>query len=369
VGIIAVVHGALYTNDGFRIPDYEMELSFPRDHGSHPEYKIEWWYFVGHLHSEEGREFGFQVTFFRYADRPPDPIKNGSPSDFAGQNIFLAHVAFTDIEAGQFYFQERLNREGWDAYSSNDRMDIRNGNWTASMQELEDGQTKILCSATIRSDVRLNLELTALKPFVRFGDFKGLSIKGPERENCSIYITFTRLKTGGSVRVQGKDYTIADGLAWMDHEISSSQLGGNMEGWDWTCIQLEDGWEVKAYILRLMDGSASEFSRLIWVSPQGDLYYQTKDVWQWNELQSWTSPETGIEYSTSVEIVAPHPIENEDRTFRLYPRLDAQEIRPDISDIGYWEGACDVLNEQSQSIGKAYLELTGYGEPIGEGVR
>ncbi|MBX9696423.1 MAG: hypothetical protein K2Z81_28810, partial [Cyanobacteria bacterium] len=43
-------------------PGFQFE--FPKDHGAHPDFKTEWWYYNGHL-SAEGREFGFELTFFR----------------------------------------------------------------------------------------------------------------------------------------------------------------------------------------------------------------------------------------------------------------------------------------------------------------
>ncbi|HEX6217014.1 MAG TPA: lipocalin-like domain-containing protein, partial [Vicinamibacterales bacterium] len=41
------------------------KFEFPRDHASHPDYKIEWWYYTGNVKAADGRRFGYQVTFFR----------------------------------------------------------------------------------------------------------------------------------------------------------------------------------------------------------------------------------------------------------------------------------------------------------------
>jgi hypothetical protein len=46
-------------------------FSFPADHGPHPLYRQEWWYLTGNLDAKDGERFGFELTFFRYALRPP----------------------------------------------------------------------------------------------------------------------------------------------------------------------------------------------------------------------------------------------------------------------------------------------------------
>src|SRR5512145_2537624 len=42
-------------------------FSFPADHGPHPDFRSEWWYFTGNVAAANGRHFGFQLTFFRVA--------------------------------------------------------------------------------------------------------------------------------------------------------------------------------------------------------------------------------------------------------------------------------------------------------------
>ena len=96
------------TADGFAIPKPGRVFEFPRDHGSHPEFRTEWWYVTGHLDAKDGARFGFQVTFFRQARR----------EDGKTLHLHLAHAALLDAKTGKFMHEERLNREGWDAVSS-----------------------------------------------------------------------------------------------------------------------------------------------------------------------------------------------------------------------------------------------------------
>eukprot|EP01035_Chromulina_nebulosa_P052178 gene52178-71138_t len=108
----------LTTADGFAVPQAGKAFSFPRDHGSHPEFKLEWWYVTGHLYAEgaAGRRFGFQATFFRQA--APDK----------STQLHLAHMAIVDVATGKFLHQERLNRAGWDASAATATLDVRQGN-------------------------------------------------------------------------------------------------------------------------------------------------------------------------------------------------------------------------------------------------
>ncbi len=46
-------------------------FNFPRDHASHPDYRIEWWYYTGNMHAEDGARFGIELTFFRVRTVPP----------------------------------------------------------------------------------------------------------------------------------------------------------------------------------------------------------------------------------------------------------------------------------------------------------
>jgi predicted secreted hydrolase len=353
----------VWTDDGYRIPPYDPIFDFPRDHGSHPGYKIEWWYLIGHVNDAGGRKYGFQITFFRIATRAWDPESITNP-EFDDSQIYMTHVALTDVERGEYHQQERLNRGGWDALSRTDSLYCRNGNWTLEMTDATPGSERMETTVTVGPDIRLELSFGAIKPLVAFGDRRGLSIKGPRREDCSLYLTFPRLSVSGILN-RGTEVLRLKGEAWMDHEISSSQLGDDLQGWDWTCIQLENGWELKAYILRDQTGEPSAFSRLIWISPQNELSYLGPDQFAWRAVDEWPSPQTGVLYPSRIEIAAKHPVSGELKKFILTPKIPNQEFVSKQSDITYWEGACDVTDAQSKKLGNAYLELTGYGGSIG----
>ncbi len=150
----------------------------------------------------------------------------------------------------------------------------------------------------------------------------------------------------------------------MDHEISSSQLGQGLAGWDWTCMQLDDGTEVKAYRLRKDDGASDRWSAVYWIDEKGGVQQVYADQFTWEEEGDWTSPQTGLTYPTTVRITADHPQKGK-QTYFLRPLIDNQEFTGNRADNAYWEGACEVIDSKNRVIGKAYLELAGYGGGLG----
>jgi predicted secreted hydrolase len=330
------------TQDGFALPQPGRVFEFPRDHGSHEEFRTEWWYLTGHLDDDAGRRFGFQVTFFRQAAR-----ESGSKVI----HLHLAHAALLDAASGRFLHEERLHRDGWDAFSSTKTLDVRNQNWSL---KLDEATQKLSVIATVKAEALLKLELEVAKPLVVFGE-NGVSRKGAAESAASHYLTFPRLKAVGSIKIAEVEHRVR-GEAWMDHEFSSSQLDGDQSGWDWAAIQLQDGREVMVYRMRRKDGSTDEASTLTWIAKDGSL---TKADFTWKVLATWESPHSHAEYPNQVRI------ESGDSVFQLRPLVFDQEQGGSITGLPYWEGACDVLDERGEVIGRAFLELAGYAGDLG----
>lgn len=345
--------------DEWSLPQTGRRFEFPRDHGSHPDFRIEWWYLTGHLESGEKR-YGFQATFFRMG-RSPNPQETSR--DFGKGTFYLAHMALSDVENRRFLHEERLNRAGWDAHAATDRLDVSNGNWSLRM----DGDTLRL-EGTIHAEASLALDLKPEKPLVVFGE-DGVSRKGAEASAASHYLTFTRLGASGELRV-GAETMPVRGEAWMDHEISSSQLDRNQIGWDWTSIQFADGREIMCYVLRNRDGSFSPFSQLYWIDREGKTEHQEIGAFRWEPGGPWKSDATGATYPIQPVVETIDPASGEKRRFRLEPVFDEQELTGGVGGVSYWEGACDVIDEATGKIvGRAYLELTGYADDLGERLR
>ncbi len=351
-----------HTESGFRIPQPGYEYRFPRDHGSHPEFAIEWWYVTGHLSNGE-REFGYQLTFFRLAQEHPDAVEDTAEGAFRNDQLHLAHASLSDISARRFYHEERLNREGWDASAQVGDLDLRNGNWRLTRNE----DDTMSLSGSVRSDVQLELLLRPEKAPVIFGE-NGVSQKSSDPIASSHYITFTRLGTEGMLRVNGEELKVS-GSSWMDHEISSSQLAADQVGWDWVSIQLNDGREVMAYVLRRDDGSYEPASSLSWIDRNGNVETVKLGLFEWQAHGFWISPETGARYPLTPKLSAHDPESQTRRTFQIRPLIENQEVNGKVSGMAYWEGACKVLDESGTIIGKAYLELAGYKPGLKERLR
>ena len=135
-------------------PGYVVE--FPRDHASHPEYRIEWWYYTGNLDAVDGRRFGYQLTFFRVGI-DPQPT---NPSRWAVRDLYMAHLAITDIRSGRHLVGERLNRAGvgW-AGARSDTLSVWNEGWRVDL----DGTTHVLDAKSDGRGFGVELRLDAAR--------------------------------------------------------------------------------------------------------------------------------------------------------------------------------------------------------------
>jgi predicted secreted hydrolase len=271
-------------------------------------------------------------------------------------------MALSDEAGGRFLFEERLARDGWDATAATGRLEVRNGNWSLEGENPDVSGMRL--QASIRSEAAWSLQLEPAKPLVRFGP-DGTSRKGPSPEARSYYLSFTRLTTTGTLTIGDQTHQVT-GSSWMDHEIASNQLDPSYTGWDWIAIQLKDGWEVKAYLLRESDDSPSPYSALIWIDPEGKAIYRNPDAFTWDKSSTWKSPRTQALYPIAPVIRTVHPVSGDEAVFRFLPILEDQELA--LPGTTYWEGAGRVTDQTGQIIGSGYLELVGYAGKI-EGLR
>ena len=150
--------------------------SFPRDHGAHPEFRTEWWYFTGNLRDEAGNRYGYQLTFFRQGVRNRPSI---SQNPWSLRDLCPAHFALTDVRNNAFHFAEQITRPGPGlAGASKNGMNVWNLGWSATMK----GGAILLRAG--REDMALSLELRPGKPLVLQGRH-GLSRKGPGEGQAS----------------------------------------------------------------------------------------------------------------------------------------------------------------------------------------
>ena len=224
---------------------------------------------------------------------------------------------------------------------------------------MTDPETETLrLRGTLRSEASFDLELFPRKPLVVFGA-DGVSRKGQSDTPVSYYLTFSRLAVSGRLE-WGTETMAVTGQAWMDHEISSSQLAEDQVGWDWASLQLDDGREVMAYRMRLKDGGTDRFSTLAWVDRDGAVRHFPATEFTWTTTGTWRSPRSGAVYPLPVILNCPDPDTGERASFTLEPLALDQELDGAVGGIAYWEGACRVLDSRGQPVGVGFVELTGY---------
>jgi len=322
-------------------------FEFPPDHGPHPGYRTEWWYVTGNVHDAEGRPFGFQVTFFRIALVAAPPAR---ASAWGTTDVYMAHLAVSDLAAGRFLASERFSRAAQGlAGAGGAPVRVWLEDWVL------EAAMPIMRLRAAMGATGLDLRLHSLKPVVLQGD-RGLSQKGPEAGNASYYYSLTRVRTAGTITVDGRAFAV-EGSSWMDREWGTSALAADQVGWDWFALQLDDGRDVMLYRLRRRDGSLDPFSSGTLVAPDGATRRlhaadATVDV-----LATWRSPRDGRLYPARWRLTVP----SDGLDLTVTPRMADQEL---VLGVRYWEGAVGVRGTAAGRpiAGQGYVELTGYGE-------
>jgi predicted secreted hydrolase len=321
-------------------------LVFPRDRGSHPDFKTEWWYITGHCTSG-AREFGFQLTFFRSRV----DSTQGMQSKFAAKQLMFAHAAITDVQGKKLHHDQRIARDGFGVASSSEAdMAIKLRDW--SLIAIGKNYTAELPA----TDFGLKLQFTETQLVLLQGK-NGLSRKGPDDKQASYYYSQPQLATTGSVRVQGKTFDV-QGTAWLDHEWSQEILAPSAVGWDWIGMNLTDGSALTAFRLRNKDGGA------VWDggsfrSANQSLYVFSRGEVIFKPTRFWKSPITQATYP--VEWIVRTPAD----FYTVKAVIDNQELdsRQSTGAI-YWEGLSELIDSNGKKVGMGYLEMTGYAQPL-----
>lgn len=324
-------------------------LQFPRDHASHPEYRIEWWYYTGNLADGNSRRFGFQLTFFRAGVRN----RPENPSRWAVRDLFMAHLALSDLETGRFHFAERMNRAGpgW-AGASTETYRVWNESWEAALDS--DGHHRLRAGD---GDFGIDLELEPGRQPLLHGE-AGLSRKGAQEGNASHYYSLTRMPSRGTIRVDGREFAV-DGLSWMDHEFGTSFLEPEQIGWDWFALQLDSGQDLMLFQLRPSDARLDPHSGGTLLEASGQSRVLGRSDFTMEAVRSWQSPHSGARYPIQWRLSLP----GQRLSLTVTAAQPDQELRtPRSTQVTYWEGAVVVTGTRGAEAvaGRGYLEMTGY---------
>lgn len=343
--------------DDFRSITGPCHLTFPRDHGPHPGYQTEWWYYTGNLAAADGRRFGFQFTVFR-RQLTPDPEKEGGRagealSKWRTNQIYIGHAAVSDIGGRVHYTADTMAR-GMTLLAGASQHDgitrIRLRDWEAQI----DSRSHRLQAAG--EDFSYRLQLVPEKPLVLHGD-AGYSRKGATPERASCYYSFTRLAVAGHLVLRGESIPV-EGLGWMDQEFSSAYLEPGLAGWDWFSLQLSDGTEVMLFLLRREEGGVSAASSGTFVDGNGTSLALGREDFTAIPGARWESPRSGAVYPIGWSLVL-HPL---DLRLELTAAFPDQEMATDeTTGVTYWEGSVSVTGTRKGASvgGHGYLEMTG----------
>ncbi|MEM6460490.1 MAG: lipocalin-like domain-containing protein [Pseudomonadota bacterium] len=323
--------------EGFSYPQAGHTLTFPQDHGPHPDFRIEWWYLTANLEGADGAEFGLQWTLFRSATRPE------KAEDWSVTQSFMAHAGLTTET--RHYSAERFGRGG-----------IGQAGVTASPFSawIDDWQMTSRASAGDDALSALNvrargpafsydINLEASGPLVFHGD-NGYSVKSASGQASYYYsqpfyrVTGTIVLPTGPVEVTGQ--------AWLDREWSSQPLDENQTGWDWLSLHFDDGSKLMGFRLRSRTDDA--FTSATWVRPDG----------------------TTTTYGDGSLVMIPEATARvAGRTVPVGWRLQLPQRELDITVealnpqswmdtlVAYWEGPVAAAGTHG---GRGYLEMTGY---------
>lgn len=362
--------GAMAATSPADKPAPARALVFPRDHGSHPQSHIEWWYITGHTRvgaAGKERVLGFQLTFFRTRVDATQQMT----SRFAARQLLFAHAAVSDVQGKRFWHDQRIARAGFGVVSASET-DTR-----VRLQDWSLHHANGIYQARIKAaDFSLELDFSTTQPVLLQGA-DGFSRKGPQAGQASFYYSQPQLAfqghvdmgherlavTGEGARdVDPSRFTPGTGAAWLDHEWSDSLLDPDAVGWDWVGINLFDGSALTAFRIRDKSGAALWDGGSFRQSGPGDgfklsVFARGEAVFQ--PVRSWKSPLTNTSYP--VEWLLRTPVGH----YALRALLDNQELdsRNSTGAI-YWEGLCDLFDSQRRHVGRGYLELTGYAKPL-----
>lgn len=324
----------------FQRADRVIDITFPTDAGPHEDFQTEWWYYTGNLHDDTGRPFGFQLTFFRralFCDKP------AGTSAWRSRQLYMAHFAVTDVMGNAFYTDYRMSRESL-GVSGASAHPFRV--WTDNWQAVDTARGIRLEAAG--KAARLALDLIPEKPPLLQGK-SGLSPKSHTSGNASYYYSLPRNRVTGTLWLPEGRFQVS-GLAWFDHEWSTSALDPDQEGWDWFAIHLSDGRDLMVCQVRNRKeyGKHFLFGSLSLNDGRVDILDETR--FSISVMSQWRSPDTGLTYPSSWQIRVPdHGLE-----LKVTPLLNGQEH---TGDLVYWEGCVSAVGS---SQGSGYVELTGY---------
>ncbi|MEM0946271.1 MAG: lipocalin-like domain-containing protein [Pseudomonadota bacterium] len=318
--------------DGYAVPDPAYRFEFPKDHGPHPDFRIEWWYVTATLSGADGKDYGVQWTLFRSA------IAADGPEDgWESRQIWMGHAGLTTPD--QHFVAERFARGGiGQAGVVADPFEAWIDEW-----QLRGPDFDSLNMTAQGSDFAFSLDLSATGPLVPQGK-NGYSVKSSAGQASHYYSQPFYTVTGrldlpsGPVDVSGN--------AWLDREWSSQPLSESQTGWDWFSLSMNDGARLMGF--RLRDNRAPAYTSATWIAPDGTPFPYDDGAFRAEPLDVVDVAGRSVPTRWRVTLA--------DRDLDV--TVDALNDQAWMATaFSYWEGP---VRFDGTHQGRGYLEMTGY---------
>ena len=401
--------GNMQSSDAFTPVKRGYTVALPRDHMSHPDFQLEWWYLTFVLSAEDGQEFGLQYTLFRFnteLNAPPSVKVNAENSAEVNANNHIAknwsngqqwmgHASLHTAE--QHYFEERFASGGvGNAYVNQQPFTtvIDDWVWKAAQAEVQTGaESKAMFpsvltfsfgqSSTLHplktrekipatsadslselndapsvSAVKIALNLNTSGPFIKQGD-NGYSKKTQDERLRSYYYSQPFINAEGTLNIEGNSLKVA-GKGWFDHEWTSHLANSEAMGWDWFSLHLDDGSKLMAFRMHAMNenmkNSKSKHSEIFTTASYIAENGMKETIDQANVSITPTAYETINEGESARSVPTAWRIQIPEKDIDLSIR-PFKESQWNNSLFPYYEGRVDIKGSHS---GSGFMELTGY---------
>ena len=401
--------GNMQSSDAFTPVKRGYTVAIPRDHMSHPDFQLEWWYLTFVLSAEDGQEFGLQYTLFRFnteLNAPPSVKVNAENSAEVNANNHIAknwtngqqwmgHASLHTAE--QHYFEERFASGGvGNAYVNQQPFTtvIDDWVWKAAQAEVQTGaESKAMFPSVLKvafgqssthhpvktrekipatsanslselndapsvSAVKVSLNLDTYGPFIKQGD-NGYSKKTQDERLRSYYYSQPFINAKGTLNIEGNSVRVT-GKGWFDHEWTSHLANSEAMGWDWFSLHLDDGSKLMAFRMHAMNenmkNSTSKHSEIFTTASYIAKNGTKETIEQANVSITPTAYETINEGESPRSVPTAWRIQIPEKDIDLFIR-PFKENQWNNSLFPYYEGRVEIKGSHS---GSGFMELTGY---------
>lgn len=329
------IFAGLYTTTNAKspaLPSYIVE--FPKDHNSHPDFAIEWWYLTAILNDTQGNRYPLQWTLFRFAS-------GAHKTPWAGPDQFMAHAKLAT--KNEQWFEQRFARSevGNAAVTSSPfSAFIDDWIWQSESSELLPANLTF----TINQQITINIDMIKTGPYILQGQ-NGYSQKLGQTSIASHYYSQPFIKLAGHISIADQTFEVS-GQGWFDHEWSSQMLDEFTLGWDWFSLHLGDG--KKLMLFRMRHQQFDDFWSAKLMYPNGESVEVKPKELSAHAMQLSTVEGKALPLHWSIEI-AKHGINIRIKPFKLN--------QWNAGAFPYYEGAVDISGSHT---GEGFIELTGY---------